>query len=235
MFELKRQISYSQLSPDKTVSPTEYLRIFQDAAVAHTNACGYSLEKLSDLNRAWILLSTHLKLENPLYLDEEIIIKTWTYDFTRVSGPRAFIVESAKSGMVYASAVAMWAFVDTETGRPKEIPKDMLEKFGNGKSLLLPYIRRAPKFDTEIHIGDFNVLKRDLDSNGHMNNVRYVEYAMEAVPLDAEISELEVFYKHSTFYQDKISLHSKQDERTIFNEFKTKDGETCTYIRFILK
>jgi len=236
MFTLKRSILYSQLSPDKNVSAAEFFRFFQDAAVAHTTACGYSLEKLSELNRAWILLSVHLKLEKPLRLGEEIQIKTWTYDFSRVSGPRAFVVENSKTGIVFANAVAMWAFVDAETGRPKEIPADMLCQFGNGKSAELPYIRRAPKFDTETHVGDFRVLKRDLDSNGHMNNVRYIEYAMEALPKNAEISEIEVFYKHSTFYDDKISLYSKQDDdNSILIEFKTKDGETCTYIRFILK
>ncbi len=235
IFEQNRAIYYSQLAPNKSVSRANIVQFFQDIAVSHTTESGYSLEKLADLNRAWILLSMHVRFSAPIPLYAKIRIKTWTYEFARACGPRAYQIEDTESGKIYASAAAMWTYIDTQTGRPKEIPQEMLSYFGNGDAPDITYLRRAPDFVANNHIADFKILKRDLDSNGHMNNVKYLEYAEEVLPDDAAIKEIEIFYKHPVFLGEKISLYSERKGENLNLILKNHEGTNCAYIKFVLE
>lgn len=236
MFEQQRRIEYSQLAPDRTVGAPDVLRMLQDIAVAHTTSCGYSLEKLTEMKRAWLLLSTHIRFDRPIIQSSDITITTWTYDFARAFGPRAFSIFDAKSGEKFASAATLWTFVDIDSGRPKEIPEEILLLYGNDPPSDIPYIRRAPNYEAEEHFADFRVLKRDLDSNHHVNNVKYVEYAMEALPDDCAISEIEVYYKRPAYLGEVISLFWQETENGRYQmEIKNQSGEVCTYVQFTTK
>ncbi len=233
IFEQSREIFYSQLAPDKTVSRANIVQFFQDIAVSHTTESGYSLDKLAAENRAWILLSMHVRFNASIPLTAKIKIKTWTYDFARACGPRAYQIVDTETGVAYVLGTAMWTYVDTESGRPKEIPQEMLSYFGNGDAPDISYLRRAPDFAAENHIADFRVLKRDLDSNGHMNNVKYLEYAEEVLPEGATVKEAEIFYKHPAFLGDKLSLYSETEENLNLI-LKNQEGTNCAYIKFVL-
>ncbi|MBQ7032136.1 MAG: hypothetical protein IJN25_00515 [Clostridia bacterium] len=236
MFSQTRRIEYSHLAPDKMVSIPDMLRFMQDTAVAHTTACGYSLEKLSSLKRAWLLLSTHIIFNKPISFPADVKVTTWTYDFARSFGPRAFVISNPGTAEKYAEAATFWAYVDSETGVPKELPKDSAEVYGDDGASSVSYIRRAPCFEAKEHFVDFSVLKRDLDSNHHMNNVKYIEYALEAISDDLQILEIEIYYRHSAFWGEKISLFTEwEDESHIILNIKNKVQETCTYVRFTVR
>lgn len=236
MFTQDRRIEYSQLSPDKTVSIPELFRFLQDMAVTHTTAVGYSLEKLCEMKRAWILLSTHLVINKQVSYPSSVEIQTWTFDFSKVAGPRAFVIRDKNSGEECASACSMWTYIDTESGRPTPIPEVMVSKFGNGVPSAVSYLRRAPGFDSAELVGEYQIMKRDLDSNYHVNNTKYVEYALEAVEETARIREVEIFYHKPVFLGEKILLFRHYDENgDILVNIKNQDNDTCTYVRFVVE
>lgn len=236
IFTQDRRIEYSQLSPDKTVSIPELFRFLQDMAVTQTTASGYSLERLCEMNRAWILLSTHLVINKPIFYPSNIEIQTWTFDFSKVAGPRAFVIRDKTSGEEYASACSMWTFIDTESGRPTLIPENMITEFGNGAPSSVSYLRRSPDFDTTEVVGEYQIMKRDLDSNYHVNNTKYIEYALEAVADTKRIREVEIFYRKPVFLGEKIFLFRSFDiNGDILVSIKTQDNDTCTYVRFVVE
>ena len=177
----------------------------------------------------------HVKFLKPIFKNTNITVKTWTYEFGRVCGPRAYYVLDADSKEKYAVATGMWTYINTETGRPMEIPPEIIEYYGEGEAPEISYLRRAPSFTAEEHLFDFKVLKRDLDSNGHMNNVKYFEYALEALPSGKQLAEVEMFYKQSAFLGDKISVfHDAQTHESINLVFKNQEGANLAYIKFVL-
>ena len=234
IFEEIRHVSYSHISTNKTVGAADILRFCQDSAVSHTAACGYPLERLISLQRAWLVLSMHVRFVKPIALSKDIRVRTWPFSFSRVLGPRAFCIEDAETKEVYVEATSLWAYTDTESGRPAEIPQEMITEFSEGEEPPLSYIRRVPNYEATEHIADFRVLKRDLDTNIHMNNVKYLEYAEEALPLGTTVSEIEIFYKQQAKYGDILSLYASEDaEGNVLTYLKNQNGEICTYIKFI--
>lgn len=234
MFIENRKIRYSHLSLSGTVRRSEILRFVQDAAVMHTAQCGYPIDKLYKNHSAWILLSIHLVEVKPVSCSE-ISVKTWPYDFSKVFGPRAFLICDANTDEVLIKGSALWTFVDTESGKPKLIPSEMIDKFGTEDQVSdVPFIRRLPNHLTGNSTLTYSVLKRDLDTNGHMNNVKYLEYAEEVLPEDFFFSEIEIFYKQPLYFGDTFSLSEKvlEDESHVVN-IKNSNDDVCTYVRFI--
>ena len=53
--------------------------------------------------------------------------------------------------------------------------------------------------------------KRDIDTNLHVNNVKLVSFALEALPLDADIKKAEIYYRSSVFEGEKINVMSRAE------------------------
>jgi acyl-ACP thioesterase len=54
------------------------------------------------------------------------------------------------------------------------------------------------------HTASFAVRRADLDRVGHANNVRFLEWALEALPDDAGLREIEVAYRAEAVVGDTV-------------------------------
>ena len=56
----------------------------------------------------------------------------------------------------------------------------------------------------------FNVRYSDIDSNGHVNNVNYVEWAIESVPLEVvknfNIERIKIIFEKESIYGDEVNV-----------------------------
>lgn len=234
MFTENRKIRYTQLAANQTMRLADILNFFQDAAVAHTAACGHPLQSLYAQNSAWILLAIRVVLDTPILADT-VEVSTWPYLFSKASCNRAFSIKSIQEGRTLVDAASIWAYVDTVSGRPKEVPEDYVSMFKNiGKAPSLSCERRPMMVPPEALISSFRVLKRDIDTNKHMNNVKYLEYAEEALPEHFLVKEFKIHFRHAAYLGDKLFLYAMQDaeEGYINAIFKNEAGEICTYIQF---
>ena len=234
MFTENRKIRYTQLSANQTMRLADVLNFFQDAAVAHTTACGHPLQSLYAQNSAWILLAIRVVLDSQI-LAEEVEVSTWPYLFSKASCNRAFSIKSPKDGRTLVDAASIWAYVDTVSGRPKEVPPAYVSMFKSiGKTPSLSCERRPTMALPETLVSSFRVLKRDIDTNKHMNNVKYLEYAEEVLPEDFQVKEFKIHFRHAAYLGDKLFLYGMQNaEKGCVNAiFKNEAGEICTYIQF---
>ena len=74
----------------------------------------------------------------------------------------------------------------------------------------------------------FDVRLSDLDINQHVNNVKYIEWALETVPLDTWrtkiLSELEVSFRSETKYGECIIIKSEEKEG-VFRHHVLSEGD----------
>ncbi len=234
MFVENRKIRYSQLAANQTMRLADIMHFFQDAAVAHTAACGHPLETLYAQNSAWILLAVHVVLDAPI-LAKNVEVCTWPHSFSKASCNRAFSIRTTEEGTMLVQADSIWAYVDKASGRPKEVPAEYISLFRNiGKTPPISCNRRPTVVLSETFVSSFRVLKRDIDTNGHMNNVKYLEYAEEALPDDFLVKDFKIHFRHGAYLGEKIFLYATEDtENGVVNAiFKNEAEEICTYIQF---
>jgi acyl-CoA thioester hydrolase len=155
----------------------------QEAAFDASAAAGYDLTRYNALGRHWLIRETDLKVLHPLHYFDSVEVKTWVADFRRVRSRRAYELRRSDSSELVARAYTDWAFLDSETGRPAEIPTEMKAAFfPQGVPDSAPPRERFPSASSApssaFHTGR-RVEWRDLDLAGHVNNAVYLAYIEE--------------------------------------------------------
>ncbi len=88
---------------------------------------------------------------------------------------------------IAAHIASRWIFMDLEERKPTTIGNDMEQKYGNTEITAIENekykLPKMQKNDTIIE-RTFIVTRRDTDNNGHTNNVKYIEWAIDDIPDD---------------------------------------------------
>ncbi len=130
------------------------------------------------LDRGFLWIVTKIKLEIirlPVY-GEDIILKTWPGETSRVYFPRYYELRSSSDELL-ARASSLWALIEGEKRSPVIPGAESIHVKGHisGNELLLPTGLRIPdneacKTDSALR----TVLYSDIDMNGHMNNTQNI-------------------------------------------------------------
>ncbi len=214
MYSEKTKIRYSHLSPTGKCGFLSILNFFQDVATGHTSGTKYSMHNLYAQNRAWILISMNVEVYRYPEIDEEVTLYTYPQCYDRIYGNRCYKIEDA-SGKTLALCSSVWAFMDTETKRVTKVFDDFSELFECTEEHEMEFIRREPQLSECEKVSEIVVGKREIDTNYHVNNVKLVSFAMEALPIDAEIKKAEIYYRSAVYEGEKISVCSCKEENAI--------------------
>jgi acyl-ACP thioesterase len=140
----------------------------------------------------------------PVY-GERITVQTRIFDCNGFLGYRNTALYG-EDGLPCLLTWGLGLFVNMDTGKMARIPKNEIEKITIDQKLEMEYL------DKKIRVPDIPgrrseavVVKRgDIDLYRHMNNVKYIEVALEFLPEDFEINRLRIEYKKSAKMGDVL-------------------------------
>jgi medium-chain acyl-[acyl-carrier-protein] hydrolase len=131
----------------------------------------------------WVIVRFRLSVFSQPSVSDEVNAETWPT--SRIDGRRAYrdFRLRSRDGELLAEAASLWLFLDAGTHRPVRLPDEIDgERISD---LVTPEPVEAAKL-VEPHgatmFARFEVRWRDLDANGHANNICYVEWLLETVP-----------------------------------------------------
>ncbi len=200
MYRYETDIKYSEVAGDCKIRPHQIINYFQDCSVLDSEAIGKGLSYMNEHKRGWLLSSWQVEiLSDPVFM-QNISVGTWPYNFTSMFGYRNFdICDETGRQMVRANSI--WCMVDTETGTPVKLTDEDISGYDFGEPIDMPQVSRKLKF---YHEGErpvpFAVRRNDIDSNGHVNNAKYVAFAEEYLPEDFHVKKFKVQYRQAAKY-----------------------------------
>ena len=100
----------------------------QDAAVAHSGAQGWTLERYREAGVGWVVRSHFIEYRVPAFLGDAVVVHTWVADMQKVSSRRKFEIRRT-DGTLLARAETNWAFVRTSDQRLVRIPDEVSRAF----------------------------------------------------------------------------------------------------------
>ena len=164
-------------------SPTTILTLLEEAAADHCLSINHSLLDLVNHDIGWVLLSGYMEMERyPLY-KEKITIRTWLSEYSNIKAIRENIIYD-EPGSVIGRAKGLWLFFDIQRRRPVKILDDIVEKWS-----CFPELSTAHDIAEKIEAIDsaklkekFLVHRYDTDAYKHVNNVKYLQWALETIP-----------------------------------------------------
>ena len=180
----------------------------QDAAGNHAARLGFSMESMVASNQGWVLNRFTIRMNRYPKSGETIRIETWPSGADRLFGWRDFDLFDA-SGEHVLSARTGWIILDIARRRPIPTP-DVVQRVGaeNKRFAEVEVPRRLPKIESEPEATiPFRVRRADLDIMRHVNNVRYMEWVLEAMGGgfgEARPDYIDIQFKAESSYGDHI-------------------------------
>lgn len=110
----------------KHVNNVVYLQWVQDAAAAH-----WSTRANDEIKHKyhWVVLRHEIDYKTPGLLADELIARTWVYDYQGVKSTRIVQIIRIKDKKLLAAARSTWCLISSVTGRPTRIADDIRSIF----------------------------------------------------------------------------------------------------------
>lgn len=182
MFEKQFDLRYFDMGPDGNASPATILMLLEETAADHCLAIEYSLYQLLEKGIGWVLLSGRMIMERYPKYKEKITIRTWLSSFKTIRGVRENIIFGEK-GEVIGRAKGLWLFFDIKKRKPIKVFDEILKRWSiNTNESIDDSEVKIKVLDSAIYNKEFSIHRFDMDSNKHVNNLRYFQWAMESIP-----------------------------------------------------
>ncbi|MCI8599507.1 MAG: acyl-[acyl-carrier-protein] thioesterase [Lachnospiraceae bacterium] len=204
MYSFNSKVRYSEVGEDKKLSLYGIVNYFQDCSTFQSEELNVGVGVLEAMHRVWVLSAWQIVVKRYPSLCEEIQTSTWPYQFQGFCGYRNFTMTD-KNGELLAYANTLWSFLDTDTGRPARVPKEIEKVYILEEKLDMEYAsRKVPMPGEGEEKEPFAVQPQHLDTNHHVNNGQYIQMAQKYMPLDFVIRQMRAEYKKSAHLGDLI-------------------------------
>ncbi|HAZ37291.1 MAG TPA: acyl-ACP thioesterase [Clostridiaceae bacterium] len=224
-FKKTFEVGYYEINKNDKATPTSILNYLEETAVEHSESIGYGVKRLKENGFGWVITHCCINMERGPMWNEKITVETWASGFNKFYATREFCIRDANENII-GRATSLWIFFDIEKRRPVRIPDEITEAFGyfeNDRGLDVDFRKFRPNFELD-NSKQFFVRRSDIDTNEHVNNVKYVEWMLETIPKEAYdnyiLEGAEVLYKKETYYGETILSSC-----TILNE----DDDKCEF------
>lgn len=221
-----------EATPQAEASVQSVCNYLQEAAGNHARLLGLSIEQLVEENLTWVLGRLRVRLDRMPSWREAVEVETWPSGEDGLMATRDFLLRV--DGREFGRATSAWYMLDIGRRRPVRIPAVVraLELPDREPTLphTFPRLRMPDAYEHEV---DFRVRYSDLDMNQHVNNVRYIEWALEGIPggatADYRLHELDVQFKAETVEGQTVvvetaAVDSQPPERQFRHRLSTRDS-----------
>jgi len=241
--ERRFKVQAYEMGPGGGVKLGSLLNYFQEAASEHAENLGASVTDLISRNLTWVLSRYHIKiLRYPLW-KESLQLTTWPSVQQGLFALREFEIRDEQSSLL-AAATTSWMLLDIKSKRAVPLAGNLPEYPRDPRRAISDSFDPLPKVEKADLELSFQVQRRDLDWNRHVNHVVYVEWAAETAPQDIlenfQPAEIEVDFRGQTFFGEAVvsrtGVISVGDEPLLSHQIiKEKDRKELTRLRTLWK
>ncbi len=214
VFVKEYEIRYKEVNHLQEATPVALLNFVEETAADHCAYIGRNVYDLQMEGKGWVLYAGCFHMNQYPRYREKIKIETWISQFRGSRGFREYRVLS-EDNRFYGGFRGLWLYFDLEKRRPIPVDKIFYESWPlrNEKALDLEIIPLKDQIENPDYTRNFTVQRYDIDSNDHVNNVRYMQWLMESIPAefynDARMEYIQGTFLKETFYNRHVDSACK--------------------------
>jgi acyl-ACP thioesterase len=204
-----------ELDPLKRVPLGVLYGCLQEAADMHATSLGFDSWTMLQKGLVWMLLRAHLRLGGRLVERQAIEVETWPSKVESRFAYRDYRIFRGGETEPFGVATSTWLLIDVNRNRPAVVTGLFPAGYhlGADRAHELP----VPPMDLEGPQSverAFPVRRSDIDLNGHVNNLHYVEWLAESVPYEVwearTVRELYVEFKKEVRFGETVTSRVRQ-------------------------
>jgi medium-chain acyl-[acyl-carrier-protein] hydrolase len=177
IYHQENTIGESLVGADGQIKLAKFLALIQEASLGGSDFIGASAETMKERHFYWVVMSYRFEIERMPRLDEKIIIRTYPGETKAFVYPRYYEVLDEKKNLL-VRGVSLWALLNQEshkTSTPEENGVHAKAVTEEGQLAWPRTMDLGELSEKEIR----KVRNSDIDFNGHMNNIRYLDFALD--------------------------------------------------------
>lgn len=232
----------TDINMNKDVALGNLLRNFNKLAHQHADVLGFSVNKLRKDNLAWALLSSSLSFHTPINL-HKYLLETEIAGIKHQLFYRNF--SAYHNELTIVEGTTLWGIINLESRALAKIPKYIFESCPHIEPLISTnrLTLKAPKTDQQIITSNqtaYTVGFSDCDFNGHLNNVRYAELALDCcyrVTNTPHISKIEQWFYSEMKINEELLLKTDKlpDNNFMVTFYRKSSSQITAQIRLAFK
>ena len=207
----------------------------------HASERGFGIAEINENHYTWVLSRLAIELEDMPRQYEDFSINTWIENVYRLFTDRNFELVN-KDGKTIGYARSVWAMISMETRKPA----DLISLHGNN---LGQYVsdRECPidkpgriKVSVDAPVEEYQTRYSDIDINGHVNSIKYIEHILDLFPMDTfkekQVKRFEMAYVAESYYGDVLSFYLEEKNANEYDiEVKKNNQEVVVRSKVIFK
>ncbi|MDR0658620.1 MAG: acyl-[acyl-carrier-protein] thioesterase [Mediterranea sp.] len=197
----------------------------------HATDRGFGMAMLNEDNYTWVLSRLAIEMDDMPGQYENFTIRTWVENVYRLFTDRNFAIVN-KDGITIGYARSIWAMINMNTRKPA----DLLSMHGGN---IVEYICESEdcpvekpgriKVETKEVTETLTAKYNDIDINGHVNSIRYIEHILDLFPIEyyrtMRIRRFEIAYIAESYYGDELKFYKEETGGGEFSIEVRKDND----------
>ena len=207
-----------EMDQQSRLSIVSAINYFQESAWRNAEALGLGYEDLAARDRYWVLSRLYIEMYRYPLWGDTLQLETWPKGMDSLFAMRDFRIKSADGKELLGAGVTAWLIIDGTTHRLQRVeqicddmpcyPQNALERKPEKITLAA-----AMTPQTRIVAG-----YTDVDVNRHVNNVCYLHWAVNYLPLENEqltVRSAEInFLSEARLHSPVEILYGSDNEQT---------------------
>ena len=219
--ELDYRLRWMDFDRYGRIQPSAVLDLFQDVATLQAEDMGIGRDDMLARGVFWAVVRSKFEVVKDPEHYQVVKVRTWPHTPTRFSFLRDFSMRD-EQGELLVKATTEWVLMDIESRKFASVrdyydgPDDFYEDrsferkprkiadFGEGN---LPMVTITPSYS-------------DIDANGHVNNARYANYAIDALEptQDGALRTFQIDYRHEVMPGVPLEMHTFVEDGRVLSK-----------------
>ena len=209
------------------------LNLIQDVGWQHAIQLGISLPK----NQGWVFTRQKLLMHEWPKWNQNVTIKTWLRPPSKDGIFFLRDYELYVNDLKIGECTSTFAVFDMLTRKMVSPDLSTFKNIWSEEKVLAHHPEKIILNSDVVTLAQFQVRNSDIDSNNHVNNTKYAQWILDALPIEtlragASLYEYEVNFLAETKIGDQISVQKTNQEITEginsviqFQGIKSSDGK----------
>ena len=192
-----------------------------NAADYHAADRGFGMTHLNPQHKTWVLSRLAVEMTEIPVQYTRFCVETWIESVMRSFTNRNFrVVDASDPQRVYGHGRSVWALIDTDSRQPVNIEtfggKQLMDYVEPDKVCDMDKLSRVKMGKDACLVADIPTCYSDVDVNGHINSVKYIEHVLDLFTLDwyrkYAIRRFDIAYVSESYYGDRLKFYKEEGD-----------------------
>ncbi|XP_031404807.1 palmitoyl-acyl carrier protein thioesterase, chloroplastic-like [Punica granatum] len=187
-----------EIGPDKTATMETLMNLLQETALNHVTSSGLAgngfgaTREMSLRKLIWVVTRIHIQVQRYSSWGDVVEIDTWVDAAGKNGMRRDWIIRDYHTKEIITRATSTWVIMNRETRRlskiPEQVKQEVIPFYLN--RLAIPHVENDVDKIDKLTDGTAERIRSglaprwsDMDANQHVNNVKYIGWILESVPI----------------------------------------------------